>query len=376
MRLVTIIIIVVALGVSGVTAMLLMRYMQSQTPKAKVEHEIVPAEKVLVAKFPLSAGSIVIVNKAPNKEPNVTWQVWPREGIDKTYVLEKSNTAGEYEGAAVKRGIDPGEPITAAKVIRPGENSFLSAVLAPGMRAASARVNVETAVAGFISPNDRVDLILISGVSVVIPTTVVKGGQPDTQLTTASRQFGEPILTDLKVLAIDQSTQELGSGARVGRTITFEVTPKQAEILAIARKKGELYLVLRSHTRPESEPSRREFPFTSELEITQSIRGDLQSRYLSAMSRSGIGAVDVTVENRSEPLNDDQAATELRRTEGDLNKPPTSPLQEPLIPAPEPQITPKPDPEAKPLQRKADQTDEVRVLRGTESTTLKFKREQ
>jgi pilus assembly protein CpaB len=362
MRLVTIIIIVVALGVSGVTAMLLMRYMQSQTPKAKVEHEIVPAEKVLVAKFPLSAGSIVIVNKAPNKEPNVTWQVWPREGIDKTYVLEKSNTAGEYEGAAVKRGIDPGEPITAAKVIRPGENSFLSAVLAPGMRAASARVNVETAVSGFISPNDRVDLILVSNVPVISPTRVVSRGSAETQIRSVGHQFGEPILADLRVLAIGQSTQELGTGNRVGQTITFEVTPKQAEILAIARKKGELYLVLRSHTPPAEEPAARAFPFTSDLEITRANRSDVQERYLQTVIGEGVlpEEPEVRVKSEDEPRRTPVAPPRLTVAEPVL-EPPAPPAQ-----APAPRA-------AKP--REPESFDEVRVQRGSETKTLKFKGE-
>ena len=59
MRLVTVIIIVIALGISGVTAFLLLSFIQKQTPEMIVEHEIIAAERVLVAKVPLRVGLIL-----------------------------------------------------------------------------------------------------------------------------------------------------------------------------------------------------------------------------------------------------------------------------------------------------------------------------
>ena len=56
MRLVTVIIVVVALVISGVTAFLILRFLQSQSAQPVAEHELVPAERVLVAKVDLGSG--------------------------------------------------------------------------------------------------------------------------------------------------------------------------------------------------------------------------------------------------------------------------------------------------------------------------------
>lgn len=94
MRLVTVIIIVVALGISGVTAFLILRFLQSQSSQPVVENEIVPAERVLVAKVDL--GSRVILKQ----EEHFAWQAWPREGVALDYVTEASGKANEYVGSS------------------------------------------------------------------------------------------------------------------------------------------------------------------------------------------------------------------------------------------------------------------------------------
>ena len=275
MRLVTVIIVVVALVISGVTAFLILRFLQSQSAEPVAEHEVVPAERVLVAKVDLGSRALL------DEKEHFAWQAWPRDGVALDYVTEASGKAGEFVGAAVKYRIAAGEPITATKVIRPGEQSFMSAILTPGMRAVTARVNVETGVAGFISPGDRVDLLVVTGLNVLVPFATPDGR---TIIRDATRQFGELILSDLRVLAINQATGQLGERALVGSNITFEVTQKQAEIIAVARNLGELYLTLRSHISPEVEAPAREFPFTSELEIMMAAQDVVSQRYVAKVT--------------------------------------------------------------------------------------------
>ena len=322
MRLVTVIIIVVALGISSVAGFLLLRFVQQQAPKVIVEHEVIPAQRVLVAKIHLRPGRVL------NQEDHFEWRAWPEEGIAPEYVLENSGIGAQFAGAAVIKEIVIGEPITSAKVIRPGEQSLMSVTLTPGMRAATAPVNVEAGVAGFISPGDRVDLILISGVDSIVTEARPRGGEEERK---SVRQYGEVILTDLKVLAIDQSVQNLGTGTHIGGTVTFEVSPKQAEILAVARTIGELYLVLRSLTPPEIEPIPREFPFTSELEILTSIRADINAAYVASLFP----------ERAKEP--------------------------ETPVPTP-PVVSVPPEPEEETFE-------EVTIVRGGESETVRFPRE-
>ena len=57
----------------------------------------------------------------------------------------------------------------------------------------------------------------------------------------------EVILPNVRVLAIDQAPKEKdGQNAVVGKTVTLELRPEQAETLARARQTGTLALALRS----------------------------------------------------------------------------------------------------------------------------------
>ena len=57
----------------------------------------------------------------------------------------------------------------------------------------------------------------------------------------------EIVLANVRVLAIDQAPKEKdGQNAVVGKTVTLELKPEQAETLARARQTGTLSLALRS----------------------------------------------------------------------------------------------------------------------------------
>jgi pilus assembly protein CpaB len=95
------------------------------------------------------------------------------------------------------------------------------------------RISAESGAGGFILPNDRVDVILIS-----------KDGDGTGRPRTAS----EAVLTNVRVLAIDQTfqTNEKGEQVVVGKTATLELDPMQTEILAMVESSGQLTLALRS----------------------------------------------------------------------------------------------------------------------------------
>jgi pilus assembly protein CpaB len=99
------------------------------------------------------------------------------------------------------------------------------------MRAVSTEISPETGAGGFILPNDRVDVIL---------SRRAKDGS-------SAPPSSETILTNVRVLAIDQTVEEKnGQRVVVGKTATVEVTPQQAETLAQSRQTGTLSLALRS----------------------------------------------------------------------------------------------------------------------------------
>ena len=272
MRMVTIVIVVVALAVSGVTAFLIQRFLAAQTPKIEEKHEEIPAERVLVAKINLAAGKLL------KEKDHFRWQAWPKADLQPQFIVRGTGAEKEMIGAAVKRGIDAGEPITAARVIKPTDKSFMAAALNPGMRAVSVSVSGAKAVSGFVSPGDRVDLILTLTVK-IDAKDVPEGADTD------NRKVSEVILRDLRVLAVDQRTRELGTKTKSPGSMTFEVSLKQATVIATARGMGKLSLVLRSHTRGPSQEPRKQFmltddtfAFTSELEFLSVLRGGMAAQ--------------------------------------------------------------------------------------------------
>ena len=100
------------------------------------------------------------------------------------------------------------------------------------MRAISTPISPETGAGGFILPNDRVDVVLIRA-----------------QKTTAGQELytSETILTNVRVLAIDQTVEEKnGQRVVVGKIATLALNARNAETLVLATRLGTMALALRS----------------------------------------------------------------------------------------------------------------------------------
>jgi len=102
------------------------------------------------------------------------------------------------------------------------------------MRAAAVRVDDVVGVAGFIHPEDRVDVLV---------TLRPQGGEPEAKV----------ILQNVKVLAVgkqlDVEDKSKNKAKAVPVTVaTLLVTPEQSERLALAATQGKLLLTLRSWT--------------------------------------------------------------------------------------------------------------------------------
>ena len=138
-------------------------------------------------------------------------------------------------GSIARAPFIAGEPIREQKLVRADGSGFMAAILPTGMRAISTEISPETGAGGFILPNDRVDVILSK-----------REKNPDRN-GSADVVNSEIILTNVRVLAIDQAPKEKdGQNAVVGKTVTLELKPEQAETLARARQTGTLALALRS----------------------------------------------------------------------------------------------------------------------------------
>lgn len=191
---------------------------------------------VLVAKADLPSGLIV-------KRDHMEWKPWPEKGVGKNFLMEGRDKMEDVVDSVVRGGIVMGEPIVKGRVLKPGDRGFMAAVLKPNMRAISVKVKVDNSVSGFIKPGDHIDLLLSHTVT---PTNSVPPRQ---------HKIAETILSDLRVIAVDQTSNDQNGQASVSKTITLEVTQKQAEIITVAKNVGALSFVLRSLPRKDAKPN-------------------------------------------------------------------------------------------------------------------------
>jgi len=184
---------------------------------------------VLVAAQPLHAGNLLKPGDLVGKEVTVA----EANAMDAN--RDTPDIRRQLIGAMVRRSLGAGDVLRNTDLMRPGDHGFLAAVLQPGMRAVSIAVDNTTGSAGLIWPGDHVDLIL---------TQNLNG-----PLITAGHQVAaETVLSDIRVLAIDQQIIEGAAPTASGsqRTVTLEVTPDQAERISVATRLGRLSLAVRS----------------------------------------------------------------------------------------------------------------------------------
>ncbi len=204
----------------------------TQAPQPVAAPQIIETQ-VLVARSDLPAGTLI-------NEQHLRWQSWPDDDVPETYMLKSETNQQDLYGSVVRRGITSGQPIIQTQVVAPGDRGFLAAVLKPGYRAFSIKVSATTGISGLVFPGDRVDLILIH----TLPPQ--EGGG-------TANKVSETFLSNVRVLAIDQTIDDQTDEPRVAKTATMEVTPKQAEVLAVADDIGRIALSLRSLAKDEAE---------------------------------------------------------------------------------------------------------------------------
>ena len=184
---------------------------------------------VLVAKNEIGLGQSV-------KPDDLQWQTWPASTASGTFIkrTERPEATREITGSIARSPFIAGEPIREPKLVKADGSGFMAAILPTGMRAISTEISPETGAGGFILPNDRVDVILTK-----------REKNPDKAGPDIANS--EIILSNVRVLAIDQAPKEKeGQNAVVGKTVTLELKPEQAETLARSRQTGTLSLALRS----------------------------------------------------------------------------------------------------------------------------------
>nr|CAD6427822.1 Flp pilus assembly protein CpaB [Rhizobium sp. Q54] len=213
---------VVAAGLAGVLAMRLSGTSAPQIAETIIEKQ--PTINVLA-----SAGNLPVGSRL--NEENLHWLAWPQDGMVEGLITQaaRPDAITELNGMVVRLPMFDGEPVRAEK-IADASNRIMSSLLPAGKRAVATEISVATGAGGFVLPNDRVDVIM------------VRRGEEGRFLT-------EEVLTNIRVLAVDQQIQESADGQKtvLGTTATLELTPEQAKVIAVAQQMADrLTLALRS----------------------------------------------------------------------------------------------------------------------------------
>ena len=148
------------------------------------------------------------------KDSDLKWITWPADAQSANLFVKGTADKPALIGSVLRQSLHNGEPILTSQIVNPHSQGFLAAVLQPGMRAMSISVNPGGEVAGFIFPGDRVDVILSHQIS----------RKDDPDLT--DRHISETVLTNVRVLALDQKTDDQANDPKVAQLATFEVTPR------------------------------------------------------------------------------------------------------------------------------------------------------
>jgi pilus assembly protein CpaB len=193
------------------------------TPQAAAQPPAIALTKVVLAKQDLAYGTKL--------KPEYLVEVdWPASAAPQGSFPSVKELLGDgKEERIVLRAVSKDEPLLQAKVSGFGGKATIATKLTEGKRASSIRINDVNGVAGFVLPGDRVDVLLTREV-----------GDEQKDLVT------DIILQGIVVLGIDQLTDEQRDKPQVARTATVEVTPEEAQKLALAMQVGTLSLALRN----------------------------------------------------------------------------------------------------------------------------------
>ena len=222
-----IVVLAIAIGAGGIAAYLASGSDDKPAPAQSAAQ--LQTVDILVAKSDIGLGQSV-------KPDDLQWQTWPAATASGSFISRTSRTEAikEITGSIARSPFIAGEPIRDQKLVKADGSGFMAAILPAGYRAISTEISPETGAGGFILPNDRVDVLLTK-----------REKNPNGR--GADVSSSEIVLSNVRVLAIDQAPKEKeGSNSLVGKTVTLELKPEQAETLARSRQSGTLTLALRS----------------------------------------------------------------------------------------------------------------------------------
>ena len=140
-------------------------------------------------------------------------------------------------GRVARVPIFKGEPMVPGRLAPSGTTAGLEVKITPGKRAMAVRIDDVAGLSGLIQPNSRVDVL------------VTIRDQATEKLEQVSKLF----MSNMRVLSIGTEVQRGADGKpNTATTAALEVTPDEAERLAVAMREGAIQLVMRGYGDPDS----------------------------------------------------------------------------------------------------------------------------
>ena len=229
MRIRSLIITMVGMAVAGASVYASKELLQVQPATASIDPTAPALVSVVVAGQDIPFGTTIEGHK-------LTTIMWPAEAVPPGTFADYAMLLPEagQDPRRAKRAMAQGELVLANKVSDFGEKVTIVQTLGANTRAMAIKVDAQTAVGGFVTPGDTVDIVLTQG-------------RGDTLRAIT-------ILQNIRVIGVDQQADELNEQTNIAKTVTVEVTPEQGQKLALAQQAGMLSLSLRTLDAVVDEP--------------------------------------------------------------------------------------------------------------------------
>jgi pilus assembly protein CpaB len=209
--------VVLAFVFAGFASLLAYNYLKKQAGKPFQGVAIVSAAKDIPIGTKLDATHLRLAT-------------WPKEGLPSGYYTDAKAPLGRV----AVRHLSAGDIVTEQKLMplnAAASGGIMTYMVPQGHRAVTVAVNEVAGVAGFITPNSRVDIVLTSSLS----------GDND-----KDNNMSKIILQNVPVLATGQITEQKDGKPAIVPTVTLDLLPDDAEKLIVGAKKGSLQLLLRN----------------------------------------------------------------------------------------------------------------------------------
>ena len=210
--------LILALVFGATATFMAMGWLKSQSQKRAQRPSmhmdgVVVATKDVAPAVALSAGHLTV-------------RQWPQDSAPPGKFARLEDVVGRVTAIPLATG----EPVMESKLAPKGVIPGLTALLHPEKRAMTVKVDEASGVAGFLNPDNRVDVLV----------TVDKGDFNKDPIS-------KVVLQNLRVLGTGQRIEKrLGEKPQVVPTVTLELTPEEGERLALAVQEGKIFLVLRN----------------------------------------------------------------------------------------------------------------------------------